>query len=308
MKKIPYLCFVALSVPLLLFSNFSYGQEVIEKTFSGIDILEMEIAGVDVLYTGIPGEREIKLSAMFGKNEDASRSFFMVTAGNTLKVSYKNQNKPPLSQEKRFIRLEGPEDLKISIRNTSGLVGVSQVSADETILSVSSGKISAQQVKGNLFLKANSGKIEARNIEGNLTCAITSGVAEITEVAGNADITANSGSLKISHIQGLVNAKLSSGTMRLENVGELGKIAVTSGSVRASNCGLGGSTALEGSSGNIDIQTVSQLDQFNYNLKAGSGSLRVGTVTNSKSLTIENGSAHTITGSISSGSLQIRNM
>jgi lia operon protein LiaG len=293
---------------LLLLTHLSFGQEVIEKTFSGIDILEMEIGGVDVIYTGVPGAQEIKLAAMFGKNEDARRTFFMVTVGNTLKVSYKNPDKQPTIQEKRFIHLEGPEKLKISIRNTSGLVGVSKVIAEETLLTVSSGKISADKVNGNLTLKANSGKIEAREITGNVTCSITSGMAEISQVSGNAEINANSGSLKITGIQGLVNAKLSSGNMRLENVGELGRIIVSSGNVKANNCGLGSTTALEGTSGNIDIQTVSQLDQFNYNLKAGSGSLRVGTVLNAKSLLIENGAQHTIKGTISSGSLQIRNM
>ncbi|HSI74708.1 MAG TPA: DUF4097 family beta strand repeat-containing protein [Lunatimonas sp.] len=308
MKKIHYFRFPLSIFLFLLMTHLSLGQEVIEKTFSGIDILEMEIAGVDVIYSGIPGERDIKLSALFGKNEDAGRSFFMVTVGNTLKVSYKNQNKEPVIREKRFIHLEGPENLQISIRNTSGLVGVSQVSAGETKLSVSSGKIAAKQIKGALFLKANSGSIDARDIVGDLTCSITSGSAEISQVSGNADINANSGSLKITDIDGLVNAKLSSGNLRLENVGELGKITVSSGNIRAVQCGLGGSTSLEGSSGSIDIQTVSQLDQFNYNLKAGSGSLRVGSVSNSKILTIENGSEHTIRGSISSGSLQIRNM
>ncbi len=293
---------------LLLIAIPSFGQEVIEKTFSRIELLEMEIAGVDVIYTGVPGESEIKLSALFGKNEEVGRSFFMVTAGNTLKISYKSENKESIEQEKRFIHLKGPENLQISIRNTSGLIGVSQVSARETKLSVSSGKINVQQVRGNLILKANSGKIEASEIEGDLSCTITSGVAEITQVSGNANINANSGSLKITDIQGLVNAKISSGNLRLENVGELGQITVSSGSVRAVDCGLGGKTSLEGSSGSIDIQTVSPLDQFNYNFKAGSGSLRVGTVSNPKDLTIENGSEHTIVGSISSGSLHIRNM
>lgn len=307
MKKIPN-CFPISLAFLLLFTIHSFGQDVIEKSFSGIEILEMEIAGVDVIYTGTPGVSEIKLSALFGENEDTGRSFFMVTVGNTLKVSYKNQNKEPIIHEKRFIRLEGPEDLQIYIRNTSALVGVSQVSAGETKLSVSSGKIDAKNIKGNLILKANSGKIDAKDIEGDLACSITSGSAEISQVSGNADINANSGSLKLKDISGLVNAKLSSGNLRMENVGELGIITVSSGSIRAVQCGLGGTTSLQGSSGSIDIQTVSQLDQFNYNLKAGSGSLRVGSVSNSKSLTIENGSEHTIMGSISSGSLQIRNM
>nr|MBI1232678.1 DUF4097 family beta strand repeat protein [Cytophagales bacterium] len=293
---------------LLLISMTAVGQEVIDKTFASIDVLEMEIGGIEVLYTGVPGATTIKLNAQFGNNDDVDRTFVMVTVGNTLKVSYKPQNREPMLREKRFIHLEGPENIKISIRNTSGIVGVRRVVSEETKLYVNSGTINVENIVGNLLVKSNSGKIAARDIEGDLSCTITSGMAEIASIVGNAEINANSGSLKVTDVQGVLNAGLSSGNLRMEDIKELGKISISSGNVRASNCGLGPKTDLEGSSGNIDIQTLSPLDQFNYSLKAGSGSLRVGSISTSKQLIIENGSQHTIKGTINSGSLQIKNL
>jgi len=306
MKKISH---ISLGILILLLTNMvAVGQEVIDKTFAGIDVLEMEIGGIEVLYTGVPGATTIKLNAQFGENDDVDKTFVMVTVGNTLKVSYKPQNNEPMLREKRFIHLEGPENMKIAIRNTSGIVGVRRVVSEETKLYVNSGTINVENVIGNLLVKSNSGKIAARDIEGDLSCTITSGMAEIVSIHGNAEISANSGSLRVTDVQGVVNARLSSGNLRMEDVKELGKISISSGNVRASNCGLGPKTDLEGSSGSIDIQTLSQLDQFNYSLKAGSGSLRVGSVSTSKQLIIENGSQFTIKGTISSGSLHIKNL
>ena len=284
-----------------------FGQEMIEKSFSGIEVLEMDIGGVDLVYTGVPGKEDVSLSAMFGKAEDGTRNFFMVTLGNTLKLAYKSPSKPVPSQEKRFIHIEGPENIRINGKNSSGLLSVRNVRSAETRLSVNSGMARAQQISGNLLAKANSGKIEVQQVVGDVTCTLTSGEADLSDVSGDVNLSANSGSLKGKALSGLVHVKISSGNVRLDQIGELGSVAVSSGNVKISKAGLGSETQFQGSSGNIDIGTVSDLQQFNFDMSAGSGSLRVGNMSNAKSLQIDNGSAHTIRGSMRSGSLRISN-
>lgn len=286
-----------------------FAQEVIEKSFNGIEVLEMDIGGVDVVYTGVAGLEELKLSAQFGKNDDAAKNFFMVTLGNTLKLSYKNRgNNVSMNNEKKFIHMEGPTNIRIVGKNSSGLLAVKGVNASETKLTINSGMIRAQQINGSLVLKGNSGKIEARQVDGDLSCSISSGKAELESISGNVVLSANSGSLKAKDIKGKVDAKLTSGNMNLDNIGELGQVTVSSGSAKIRKVALGTSTYLQGSSGSIDVQTHSDLQHFNYELRAGSGLLRVGNISESKNLVIENGAPTTIKGSISSGSLQIKTL
>ncbi|MCC5936294.1 MAG: DUF4097 family beta strand repeat protein [Lunatimonas sp.] len=288
----------ALGVPV-------FGQELIEKTFTGIEVMEMDIGGVDLVYTGVPGKEDVSLSALFGKAEDGARNFFMVTLGNTLKISYKSPAKPNPSQEKRFIHIEGPEDIRINGKNSSGLLSIRNVRSAETKLSVNSGIIRAQQISGGLIVKANSGKIEVQQVNGGVTCTLTSGEADLSDVSGDVSLSANSGSLKGKALTGLVHVKISSGNVRLDQVGELGNVTVSSGNVKISKVGLGSETQFQGSSGNIEVGTVSDLQAFNFDLSASSGSLRVGNVSNAKSLQIDNGSATTIRGAMRSGSLRI---
>ncbi|WP_209330410.1 DUF4097 family beta strand repeat-containing protein [Lunatimonas salinarum] len=295
---------VALGVLFALFTQL-YAQELIEKSFTGIEVLEMDIGGVDVVYTGVSGKEDVSLSAMFGKSEDGVRNFFMVTLGNTLKLAYKNQSKSFSPQERRFIHLEGPENIRIDGKNSAGLLSVRNVISPETKLTVNSGMIKIQQVHGSLVVKANSGKIEVQEVQGDVQCALTSGEADLSDVTGNVALSANSGSLKGKKLSGLVQVKISSGNVRLDQIGELGSVTVSSGNVKISKAGLGEETFFQGSSGNIDVETVSDLRQFNFDMAAGSGSLRVGDVSRTKSLQIDNGSQTTIRGSMRSGSLRI---
>ncbi|EON75358.1 hypothetical protein ADIS_4062 [Lunatimonas lonarensis] len=292
---------------LLLFSGSLLGQELIEKSFGQIEVLEMDIGGVDVAYVGIPGKEDISLSAMFGKTEDGARNFFMVTVGTTLKLSYKTPSKPIPPLEKRFIRLEGPEQIRIVAKNSTGLLSIRNVTSAETRLSVNSGSIRSQQIRGDLVLRANSGRIEVQQVTGDVVCSVASGEADLTDVTGRVTLTASSGSLKGKNLLGLVQVTLSSGNARLDQLGELGSVTVSSGNVRITKAELGPETQFTGSSGNIDVSTSSDLSNFNFQLVAGSGSLKVGNISNTKALQIDNGAEVTIRGAMRSGSLRITN-
>jgi hypothetical protein len=77
--------------------------------------------------------------------------------------------------------------------------------------------------------------------------------------------------------------------------------------VFATATGLSAETSLKASSGNIYIQTLSNLKNFNFNISSGSGLVRVGDSQSSGNLVINNGSANTIRGEVSSGKIEIVN-
>ncbi|MEX2511393.1 MAG: DUF4097 family beta strand repeat-containing protein [Cyclobacteriaceae bacterium] len=288
---------------VMLLSNAAQAQELIEKTFSGKEILELQVEGIEVNYQGISGKEDISLEALLGKNENTDKSLIMVSIGNKLKIAYK----PPKGNDptRKFINLKGPESINLNFKNSSGSLRVSNVNAPSTILKVGSGLLDASNINGNVETIATSGKVILKNIQGNVFCDITSGVAEIEKIQGNMDFSATSGMLKAKDILGRLNAKITSGNIRLEEIGELGNLNVTSGNIKAHYAGLGDQTNLQGSSGNIDISTPSMLENYNFDLNAGSGSLRVGNHSHSKTLNIQNGAFPTVKGNIGSGSIRI---
>lgn len=304
MKKLLILCMVALiGLPLI-----SFAQNEITKQYSGIESLDIEGGSLEVIYTGSADQDDIDIIAFLGPEEEREKDLVFVTMGNVLKVAYNpgqkfnNYNGP-----KRYVKISGPENMVLEVKNSSGQIVVDKISGEKTQLMVSSGQIKASNIDGDLILKGSSGNIQAKDVSGSVTCSLTSGASTLEDIEGNLDFSSTSGRLNASHVGGKVNAKLTSGSISLDDVGELGEIAISSGNVKATGAKLGNATHFKGSSGSFSIHTPSDLTAFNYDLQASSGSVSVGKSSGGKKLTIQNGAPGTVKGNISSGRIKIEN-
>lgn len=298
---------VSILFAFLLVLQGAQAQELIEKSYNGIAKIEVDISDIDISYVGNTSATSVDLRAMLGKSENPNKNLVIIKMGNTLKVGYKKPDKQKRNNEKRFIQLEGPETIALQVKNTSGQVQLRNVHGDETRVVMNSGHVRVQGIFGDVSIKGNSGRVEASNIHGNLVCSVNSGNVEVMDIFGNVNFSSNSGSIKAKNVEGKVDGKVNSGQMRLDDVMELGELKVTSGSIKVVRGGLGANTSLQGSSGSIDVSTASVLEDFNFELNAGSGMLTVGEFTKTKNLVVQNGSPHTIKGSINSGMIKIHN-
>lgn len=298
------LCLVALmGLPLI-----SFAQNEITKQYSGIGSLDIQGGPLEVSYTGNGDQKDIDIIAFLGQEEEREKDLVFVTVGDVLKVAYNpNRKFDNYNGPKRYVKITGPENMVLEVKNSSGQILVDKVNGEKTHLSVSSGQIKASHIKGELVLKGTSGNIQANEVSGSVTCSITSGVSTLTSIEGNLNFSSTSGKLNASHVGGKVNAQLTSGSISLDDVGELGEIVISSGNVKAKGAGLGNTTQFKGSSGSFSIHTPSDLTAFNYDLQAGSGSVSVGKSSGGKKLMIQNGASGTVKGNISSGRINIEN-
>ncbi|MFT4857810.1 MAG: lia operon protein LiaG [Algoriphagus sp.] len=299
-----------LSLGLLLLATLSYAQNVIvdsNKSYSNIKSIEVNGGWLDVTYEGGSGS-EVKVEAYLESNE-TNQDIVFVTLGDVLKISHErnNNNYSWNSKNKGYIKITGPKEVALQLRNSSGSIVVNNVSNDETQLKVSSGKISASAIDGNLDIQATSGSLKIEGIKGDVIAGVTSGNADIFNVTGDVKYKSTSGSLDAENIAGEINISLTSGNARLNTIGSLGSLRFTSGNIRAENAGLGDHTSFEGTSGNFKVQTSSDLKAFNFSLKASSGNVKVGNISTGKSLEMDNGSSSWVKGSISSGNITIEN-
>lgn len=283
-----------------------------EEQFTGVKEVEIEGRFLEVSYEGREGDQEVFMNAFLEAAESSGMDIKFRQSGSKLKIevvgdavstgfNFGNQNKG-------FISLIGPENMKLRITNTSGPVEVMHINHDAIDLKVSSGSIRASELEvGDIRLTASSGSIRGDGLYGTINCQISSGNLKLNEVVGDIQAKGSSGSLRFEQVEGKVDAKVSSGSIKLSAVQELGDLSTSSGSIRAESSGLGAGTHLKSSSGSIRISTDSDLDGFNYELKAGSGNVKVGERSSGKNIKIDNGAAHTISGSVSSGSIRIGN-
>ncbi len=298
-------------VAMLFFATVSFSQNVIvdtNKSYSNISKIEVSGGWLNVSYDGGSGA-DVKVQAYLESNNE-DQDIIFVTVGDVLKISYErksNSSSWGTNRNKGFIKITGPMAMILDIKNSSGTISVDGVTNDETNLRVSSGKVSASNIKGDLNVKASSGSLLLDEIDGNVIAGVTSGNAEITNVSGDVDYESTSGSLDADEIGGELSLSLTSGNAKLDNIGYLGELKFTSGNIRASNAGLNGNTKLNGTSGSFRIQTPTDLKSLNFSLRASSGNLKVGGINTGRNLEIDNGSSDWVKGSISSGNITIEN-
>jgi hypothetical protein len=288
----------------------SYAQNVIvdaNKSYSNIKSVEVNGGWLDVTYEG-GSSSEVKVAAYLESNE-TNQDIVFVTLGDVLKISYErnSNNSSWNNKSKGYIKITGPREVALQLRNSSGSLMVNNVSNIETVLKVSSGKISASSINGNLDIQASSGSLKIDGVKGNVIAGVTSGNADISNVTGNVQYKSTSGSLDAENVGGEIDVTLTSGNARLTNIGTLGSLRFTSGNIKAENAGLGDNTSFSGTSGSFKVQTPSDLKAYNFSLKASSGNVKVGNVSTGKSLEMNNGSGPWVKGNISSGNITIEN-
>jgi len=301
---------ITLGLSLLFIATISNAQNVIvdaKKSYSNIKTVEVNGGWLDVTYEGGSGT-EVNVEAYLESNE-TNQDIVFVTLGDVLKISYErnSNNSSWNNKSKGYIKITGPKAVALQLRNSSGSLMVDNVANEETILKVSSGRISASGIDGNLEIQATSGSLKVDRVSGNVMAGVTSGNADLMDIDGDVKYKSTSGSLNAANIGGEIDVALTSGNAKLSNIGSLGSLKFTSGNIKAENAGLGDNTSFTGTSGNFKVQTPSDLKAYNFSLKASSGNVKVGNVSTGKSLEMDNGSGPWVKGNISSGNITIEN-
>lgn len=301
----------SLALAIMLTSVVSFAQKVLvdaNKNYSNIKAIEVSGGWLDVSYMG-GSATDVNVEAYLESN-DENQDIIFVTVGDVLKISYEHSSRSSSwgnSRNKGYIKITGPMNIDLDMKNSSGTLTVDKVVGDKTNLRVSSGKVNATNISGDLAVKASSGSLSIDKVSGDVVAGVTSGNAEISNVGGNVDYQSTSGSLDADRVKGELSVALTSGNAKLSNIGSLGSMKFTSGNIRATNAGLSGNTNFNGTSGNFKIQTSSNLKDYNFSLKASSGNLKVGGINTGKNLEIDNDSPKWVKGSISSGNITIEN-
>lgn len=282
----------------------------IQQDFSEITSIEVDGAFLEVEYQGETGKQDVSMDAFLKSNSDRRYEIiYNVIDGTKLKIEVKTKS-GILGNLKAegYVRLTGPKTMLLDLETGSGHVSAKDVVSTETMLQVGSGEIYAKNISSTIVtINSSSGNAYGEDIAAKVNALVSSGNLELKRVDGNVDAEGSSGEMKLSEINGTVDVTISSGKIELEKVKALGKASLSSGQLFATTTGLSSETSLKASSGNIYIQTLSVLRNFNFNITSGSGFVRVGDSQSSGNLVINNSSANTIRGEVSSGKIEIVN-
>jgi hypothetical protein len=289
--------------------NLSVVSEI-NQDFEGITNIEVDGSFLEVQYIGESGKQVLNLEAELRSNSNKRYEVKYRIVGSTLQV-FIETNKGLFSGSAKgegYIKLIGPRNMKLDLEASSGKVDIQNVVSTETKLQVSSGSVTAKNITSpQISLNVSSGTAKIEDLTGLVKATVSSGKLEIYRIDGDVDADGSTGQIIFKDINGLIKSNISSGKIEMTNVKFIGQINVSSGQLFATNSGLSPQTNLKASSGNIYIQTFSDLRGFNFNITAGSGTVRVGDSQISVTLNINNGSSHTIRGEVGTGKIEIVN-
>jgi DUF4097 and DUF4098 domain-containing protein YvlB len=300
--------FALLSFNSCLDNNLSVVSEI-RQDFSNITEIEVEGVFLDVSYEGKSGQQDVSLDALLRANSDSRFAIEFEVDGTSLIVrTVKKSGKLGNYRSEGFIRLTGPELMEVNLSAGSGTLVAGNIVGTAHRFLASSGNIQLSDIAGDdIYIYNSSGIASGVDLTGNLGVVISSGRIDLQRVDGNVEAEASSGGINLTDVNGQVNTVVSSGKIEMLRVLTIGKGHLSSGQLRATASGLGPNTNLKASSGNIFVQTGSNLRDYNFNITAGSGFVRVGDSQSSGSLVINNGSSFTVRGEVGSGKIEIVN-
>ncbi len=281
----------------------------IQEDFQGISKVEVNGASLEVVYIGQQGKGTVSLDALSKSNSSNGNKINFSVTGDKLIVTVNSSGGLGLNRKSEgYIYLTGPSEMEVDLEVGSGMLRAENVMADQVILSVGSGELRAKKIDAqSIRLSSSSGTLIGEELTGEVNASVSSGKMNLSQITGNLKADGSSGEMKFENVLGLVNASISSGNMEMNHIQALGRITLSSGRVVAKDAGLSDKTFLKASSGSFSIQTPSNLNAFNFDISAGSGTANVGESQSVGSLKINNGSPHTIVGDVGSGKIEIVN-
>lgn len=192
---------------------------------------------------------------------------------------------------------------KVYIKTSSGSIKTENISGKNIEFKSSSGSIRAENVSGQtLIAQSSSGGQRWANITAEFTTQANSGGIRVTGVKGNTSLRTSSGSIKVSNLAGNLKAKASSGGVLLKNVQGALNVRASSGSIKGDEILLTGNSDFESRSGGIRMKLKNDLKKLDFDLRASSGSLRIGGQRSGKRFVLRNGNRILVTGISRSGS------
>ncbi len=297
-------------IALISFSCMS-DFEVVQSSntdYSNIDEVQMDIGFLDVTYIGDPNRTEVNVEILLQSTKRGIYQIVTEERDGVLIITLERNGTSTSGSHQGMVNILGPRDMEFSLIGSSGTTAVSDVNADNFNIMMSSGNLAVGRVESeSISLELTSGRIEGESLIGSADINISSGNLIVDEMEGDITFEGTSGDVELIRVEGRVDATLSSGNINLVDVDELGSVEVSSGRIEGVNVGLGPETTLTSTSGNITINTFSNLDDYNFDMRTSSGRVEVGDRTSEGQLVIDNGSDFTVVGRCGSGNIKIDN-
>lgn len=261
--------------------------------------------------------------------------------GNLLKVWLEGKSRGSNLSESRLM-FKVPPQTDIDVVSRSGKIYAFGLSGGYTNLKTHNGSIKAQYINSKVarfkshsgdikvenlnaeqvYFKSHSGyfklteakakKIEASNhmggqrwtnIVAKLNASTHLSTIRVIKGKGEVRLKSHTGTLRVYDYVGMVNAQNFAGSIRLKNVHGKMNLQTNAGSIIGEGVLLINQSSLQTAAGYIKLKLKNELNKLDYDLRTGSGSVRIGENKHGKKYVTRNGNSTFLKAMSRSGSL-----
>lgn len=204
---------VLLITLLILCTTAAFSFEKVEDlrlSTEGIHKLKIDSGSGFLKVTGNESLRAIEVRAEIivkGKSDKDATEYIRKNVVLTLE---KNGDKAILVSKFKNKLFSGSRAINLTVNVPKNI----HIDVDE-----GSGKMSIQDITGDIYVDDSSGEIEIENIQGNVKIDDGSGSVSVNDVEGDVSIDDGSGEIDVSGVSGTVVVDDGSGSINIEGVG-----------------------------------------------------------------------------------------
>ncbi|MDR2607360.1 MAG: DUF4097 domain-containing protein [Treponema sp.] len=251
------------------------------RPLTDINRIVIDYGDRDLVFVEGSGENLIIRDFMFRDRKD-DYSVMEMSSGGALKISRAERRLPfffwfartPKSEIYIPPSFRGDFDLRVSSGN---IKAESRIATAGTVnVELRSGDIRMRNLEGaNLSISVKSGNLNIDDLRGDSTVELSSGNMRVKNLEGeNISISVRSGNLDIDNARGDCTVELKSGDVTIGGIAGRGSYSVTSGNIRLKMTELSGNQSFDVRSGNITL-TLPQGTSYNLDAASKSGNIKI---------------------------------
>lgn len=210
----------------LLAVTVAYGQETVEKTYTGIKSIRLTTASGNGTIKK-SSSNEVKVHLRYTYDKDIYDPSFE-QKGDRLYIE-EDFKRSRWSRGYSEWTLEVPDGIELDFKTGSGNIEVAGVNI-EIRSNTGSGNIDVEEVTGDVRVNTGSGNITFSQVDGRLNANTGSGSIRLDRTKGDADLNTGSGNIRSREVEGELNLNTGSGNIDVVNAKLTGASSLSTGS------------------------------------------------------------------------------
>ena len=291
---------ITILIPLLLATALSFALGTGERgdfEYDGIREIEIVAGTFKVDVQGTRG----RTTSLEVRNKPDNFQVLHSRSGDRLEIWVERKFSFLNRLHRGELVLRVPGDTELQIRTSTGTIDVRNITTDRLSVDTTTGRITLEEISASMSVETSTGTVEILDSAGRFDIRSTTGKIELRRATGNVAAESSTGHHSYEDLIGDLVIRSTTGRIEIDGMQGTLDLRTSTGGQDGRGIVLTGDSSFESSTGRIRMDFAGNIEQFEFDLRSTTGSLRVGREESQRRLYL-GGTGFTIRGKSSTGS------